>query len=343
MKNYKYLRILVTGSTGFLGSNIIKALTNQANVQIIATCRQAEKLASQFKGEVRVGDLMDANFRREVVNDVDVICNAASWASMWGHRELERKRFFEPALDLIEQAIGHGVTRFIQASTVAIGAVEKSGRPIDDYSPTHYSHFWPHLDRLIDLDCYMRANSNRGMQMVTMRLGHFVGIGNRMGVVPALLPRLRTYLVPWLARGQSRMPLIADTDLGNAFALAATAKTLKNYESFNICGAEFPTLHEVIEFITEETELPKPLYSVPFHIGYAFAWLMEKLYPVLPGSSPFLTQSIVRLCENWVCSSNYAYTQLAYAPEKNWRTAMREHIAELKKQNYPWPSLRQST
>jgi len=339
MGTTKKLRVLVTGATGFLGSNVLKALMTQPGVEPVAACRRREWLRGNFKGEVRIGNLMDADYRREVVKEIDVICSAGNWASMWNHKKQERERFFEPTRDLIEQSIRQGVKRFIQTSTVVIGSVRKDNEPIDDFSQTRHTGFWPHLDHLVDLDDHMRANSQRGTQMVTMRLGHFIGAGNRLGMLPALVPRLRTRLVPWLAGGHKRLPLVADTDLGKAFALAATADGLNDYESFNICGREFPALREVVEFIAAETGFPRPLYSVPYPAGYAFGWLMETLKPVMPGSSPFLTRSIVHLCENWVCPNDYARRKLGYAPGKDWRTAMREHLADLRAEGYPWPRL----
>src|SRR3990170_696925 len=158
MGTEKKIRVLVTGATGFLGSNILKALIMQPEVEPIAACRRREKLPRNFKGEVRIGNLMEANYRREVVKEVDVICSAGNWASMWNHKALERERFFEPTRDLIEQAIRQGVKRFIQTSTVVIGAVEKNSKPLDDFSETKYTGFWPHLDCLIDLDRHMQTN-----------------------------------------------------------------------------------------------------------------------------------------------------------------------------------------
>ena len=342
MNTRKKTRVLVTGATGFLGSNILKALMAQPEVEPIAACRRREKLPRNFKGEVRMGNLMDVNYRREVTTDVDVVCSAGNWASMWKHKDLARQRFYEPMVDLVEQAIQHGVRRYIQTSSVVIAAVEKNNKLIDDFSPTQYTGFWPHLDYLMDLNRYMRTNSTRGTQMVTMRLGHFIGKGNRLGLLPALVPRLKTYLVPWLAGGHKRAPLVADTDLGAAFALAAVADGLNDYESFNICGAEFPTLREVVQFVAAEAGCPKPLYSVPYPAGYAFGWLMETLEPVMPGSSPFLTRSIVHLCENWICPNDYARKKIGYAPQKDWRIAVREHLADLKAEGYPWPRLAQA-
>lgn len=336
----KKIRVLVTGATGFLGSNILKALVAQHDLEPVAACRQREKLPRAFTGEVRAGDLLDPSYRRAVVENIDVVCHAGTWASMWNHAALERERFYEPARDLVDQAVAHGVKRFIQASTVVIAPAARDGHPIDDFSPTSYTGFWPHLDRLIDLDAYMRANSHRGTQMVSLRLGHFIGAGNRLGLVPALVPRLKTWLVPWLAGGKKRLPLVAGSDLGNAFALAALADNLDDYESFNICGTEFPTLREVVEHIASVAGCPTPHYSVSYPAGYLFGWLMEMLKPVLPGSSPFLTRSIVHLCENWVCATDYARHKLGYSPTQDWRIVVREHMADLATEGYPWPQLR---
>ena len=340
MSTNRKVRVLVTGATGFLGGNILKAVMAQSRLEPVAACRQREKLPRGFAGEARIGDLLDPSYRRAVVKDVDVVCHAGTWASMWNHAALERERFYEPARDLVDQAIVHGVKRFIQASTVAIAAVTRNDQAIDDFAPTGYTGFWPHLDHLIDLDAYMRANSMRGTQMMTLRLGHFIGAGNRLGLVPALVPRLRTRLVPWLAGGKKQLPLVAGSDLGHAFALAALADKLDDYESFNICGTEFPTLREVIEHIASVAGCPTPLYSVPYPAGYLFGWLMEMLKPILPGSSPFLTRSIVHLCENRVCATNHARNKIGYSPEKDWRNAVREHLADLATEGYPWSQLR---
>lgn len=333
--------ILVTGATGFVGQNILSAFASHHNARIIAACREKHRLPGTFSGEVRVGDMRDSDYRRSVVQGIDIICHAGTWAAMWGHTKQEQDNFYLPTIDLIEQAIDAGVKRFLMTSTVAIAERRKQTSPFDDFSATAYTGFWPHLDRLVDIDIYMQTNAHRGMQMSTLRLGHFVGAGNKLGLVPALVPRLKTWLVPWLAGGKSRMPLIADSDLGNAYVAAAFAESLSDYESFNICGPDFPTTQEVIDYIAIKTGIPKPLYSVPYPMGYLFAWLMEKLFPILPGKSPFLTRSIVHLAEEWVCTKDYAEQKLGYRPVKEWRVALDEALQELEADEYPWPYLAQ--
>lgn len=135
--------------------------------------------------------------------------------------------------------------------------------------------------------------------------------------------------------------MIADTDLGAGFAAAAFAGGLKSYESFNIRGPAFPTTREVIGYIAEKTGMARPVFSVPYPLGYLFAWLMEKLFPVLPGNAPFLTRSIVHLARDWACSTDYAADKLGYRPAKHWKIAIDEALEEIKASNYPWPHLEQ--
>jgi len=333
--------VLVTGATGFLGSNVLKAVAPLPHVAVVAACRRPERLPAGFDGEVRAGDLDDPAYRREVVKGVDVVCHTASVASMWGHAREERERFLAPAADFVDRAVEAGVGRFILAGTVAMSPPPEGGEPVDDGAPTRRSGFWPHLDRLIDLDRHMAARAGRGTQMVLLRLGHFVGAGNTIGLVPALVPRLRTRFVPWLDRGRRRLPLVADTDLAAAFALAATATGLADYESIHIVGPELPTLREVIDHIAATAGCPRPRVSVPQRLGYLAGGLMEKLPPVLPGRSPFLTRSIVYLCEDWYCTNDHAQRALGYVPRKGWRLAVDEQLHDLAAAGYPWPRLSQ--
>ena len=69
---------------------------------------------------------------------------------------------------------------------------------------------------------------------------------------------------------------------------------------------------------------------------------LKALHPILPGSSPFLTRSIVHLSEDWLCSNDYARQKLGYIAQKDWRAAVREHLAELRNAGYPWPQLAQA-
>jgi len=330
--------ILVTGATGFLGSHILESLMTYDDITLIAACRNPTKLLTEFKGEIRQGDLTDDTYVKQLVEGVDVICHAAAWTSLWAHRKEEQRYYREPTKLLIESAIDAGVERFIFDSSVVVSGPHRDGTAIDDNEPAKHPKLWPHMDIVVDIENYMRSQSERGTTMVSLRCGHFVGERFNLGFLSLVLPRLKTHLVPWVAGGKARVPLVDGRDLGNAYALSATVNGLEGFESFNICGPEFPTMREVVNFLHEEVAAPRPHFGVPLMGAYVFGWLMEKINPVLPGD-PFLTRAIVYLGEDWYAPSVLAKNRLGYEPKIDWKTAIRRQLKDMERQGYPHTSL----
>jgi len=266
--------VLVTGANGFVGSHALEALQRRGDVRVIAACRDRNKLPTGFSGEVREGDLRDESYSKTVAKDVDVLCHAAAWSSLWGHADESRTLFLEPTLTLIKNAQAVGVTRFVNTSTTSAASPDHSSDPSSVGIPRP---LWPHLCNVIEVENALRARANPRFQVINLRLGIFAGQRYALGLLPILVPRLKTHLVPWVASGRTSLPITDGRDIGLAFALAATTEGIADYESFNIVGPETPTVRQVITFLHEEFNLPLPHFSVPFAIAYPFAWLMEKL------------------------------------------------------------------
>jgi len=317
--------VLVTGANGFVGSHVLEALAQREDVRLIAACRDGERMARTFSGEVRVGDMRDPGYVKSVVAGVDVLCHAAAWTSLWGQSENSRRLFLEPGLALIKAARAAGVRRFVHASTTSAAAPQHSGDPMSQGIPRA---FWPHLGNVIALENALRKAAAPDFQVVNLRLGIFAGRRYGLGILPILAPRLKTHLVPWVAGGRTSLPIIDGRDIGQAFALAATAPGLANYEGFNIVGPEVPTVRQVVSLLHDEFGLPKPHFGVPFAIAYTFAWLLEKLDPLVPWE-PLVTRSIIHLMEEVGVDNTKAKRLLGYRPVHDWREAVRIQLAEM--------------
>jgi nucleoside-diphosphate-sugar epimerase len=326
--------ILITGANGFSGSHTLKWLLNQNNdSKIIAACRDRSKLPRQFQGEVREGDLRDKTYVNELLNGVDVVVNCMAWSSLWGRKSLSNALFFQPVCNLIDAYFTSNARRFVNISSSAAAAPDNSN---DAYSAGISRPFWPHLCKVIDIENILRKRQTTGKSVVNMRLGIFAGEAYGLGVLPILLPRLKTHLVPWVQGGHTDLAIVDGRDLGQAMGLAALSNNLHDgYHAFNITGKEIPTVREVINFLHTEFAYPKPHFSVPFFIAYPFASLMEKIDPFVPWE-PLIVRSIVHLLEETSTNNNEAERILGYQPIYHWHETIRVQLAEMKhRQTHP--------
>lgn len=319
------MRVLVTGATGFVGSHVLSRLQDE-EPDLVAACRDRSRLDPEFSGEVRVGDLRNPDYVDELVRDVDIICHCAAWTALFGHEQESHDLFLTPSLQLIDAARRAGVMRLINISTTSAASPELSS---DARSGGITRSFWPHLNNVIRIENHLRAVSENNFRVVNLRLGLFAGRHYSLGLLPILLPRLKTHLVPWVNRGQTSMPIIDGRDVGRAFASAVLASDLPVYESINIVGPEVPTTREVIEFLHNEFAYPMPHFSVPFSVAYIFAGLMERIDALVPWE-PLVTKSIIHLLEEVNVNNDRAERLLGYRPEVPWQSAVRAQVDEMR-------------
>lgn len=324
-------RIVVLGATGFVGTHVAMGLQSE-ECELVLACRNAAHIHPALKYEtILQGDIRDQSYLKELFRNTDIVVNAFSWTSLYAHASESHELYYLPTIALIDAAIASNVQRFITLSTTSAANGDVAN---DANAKGTKTGFWPHLDNVVAIEEYLRTKANLHFEVINLRCGLFVGEHYSLGLLPILLPRLKTHLVPLIEGGRTQMPLTSGEDIAQAFVKAAFAPSMPHpYEGINVLGTEIPTVKEVLEFIYYEFGYPYPHFSVSFPIAHLFAHLVEILDPLMP-SDPLVTRSIVHLLKNTNTDNQKAERLLGYTPQIPWRDAVRSQINEIHKRQF---------
>ncbi len=125
-------KILVTGGTGFLGSALVKRLSDEG-VQVRVVARRPERAGAlqNLSGvEFTQGDISDAERMHEVVRGCEIVFHVA--ASTGGSITHQRSVNTIGARNVAQATAGAGVKRLVHVSTVAVYGYGVNGDVTED-------------------------------------------------------------------------------------------------------------------------------------------------------------------------------------------------------------------
>lgn len=322
-------KIVVTGATGFAGSHVLEAFQYKLNPEheVIAACRNPSKLPNWFLGDSLIGDLKDKEYVNRLTTQADIICHTAAWAELNGTDENSKKHFYHPTIALIDRAMKNSVKRFIFLSSITSNPIVQ--KKIHTKRPLH--KIWPHYDSILKIEKHLKELKGEKMEVIILRVGLFVGRNYSLGILPILLPRLKTHFVPWVKHGQTSLPIIDGRDIGLAFQLSATVPLKDTFNSIDIVGKELPIVHDVFSFLHSSYNYPMPHFNVSFEFAYFFARLMQLIHNILP-CDPLIVPAIVLLLEETNATNEKAEMILGFKPQCDWKESIEVQLAEMNQQ-----------
>ena len=189
-------------------------------------------------------------------------------------------------------ALRNKVKRFIFLSAITSNPIELN----KIHSKRKLEKIWPHYNSIIKIETHLKKISKEGMEIVILRVGYFTGKNYALGLLPILLPRLKTHLVSWIKNGKTTLPLIDGRDIGQVFRLSAIAQLKEEFNSIDVVGKEVPTVKEVFNYLHKKYKYPLPHFSVSYRFAYGFARFMQLIHRIIP-SDPLIVPAIVLLLE----------------------------------------------
>lgn len=244
-------RVLLTGSTGFQGSAILRALgLHDASISLLT--RSDHRASEQGRGTQKfIGDIRDPAIVQSAIEGVDTIVHAASYIG--NVPSLCYSVNVQGTRTLVESAIRHGVKSVIYLSTTAVyGSGPHRGERPDQLTSAPESEL---------------SRSRATAEKIVLDAGGLVirpnlvlGVGDRW-VLFAVVDLVRR-LGGLVNNGEALLSVIKSDDLGELVAsLASQASGVPGGRVFHAGNIKPVSVHELVSSITDAFGLLLPRQS----------------------------------------------------------------------------------
>ena len=331
--------ILVTGATGMVGQDVLRALAARGT-STLATVRDAggSALVQSLGAEPLFGAVEDESTWRQSMPALDGIVHAAAIVADrvgWERFQAVNVRGTQLACDL---------ARRCEVPLVHVSSVSVYGRRAADDAPYSLSeaHAWGPLD---ERDYYARSKrlaeehvtieSHRGLRACSLRPCVIYGPGDRL-LLPRLLAAGRRGWLPRLGAGDQPMALVHSASVAEA-ALAALASGRGWGRAYNVTGDAPVTAVEVIQAVTEVVGHRVRTVALPTAPVLGLARLGEGMLSMLgPRRYPGTLQGAVRFWRGGDAYNSEAIRrELSWSPRVEHRKALVEALRAVERRGAP--------
>ncbi len=210
------IKALVTGGTGFIGSNVVDLLIeNGHSVRLFS--RKAD-LPARLSGKgvtVFPGDLQDADAVLDAMEGMDVFYHIGEIKNTSPRAAKKNRQLVETIFDNIGRT---GIWRFIFVSSLTVAGIPSVIPATEETGPKlvpdeHYTAYKRQCEEIL------RAQA--AVEHVIIRPGVVYGSGSRyLGGLIASVERFGPLGFPFIGRGRNVAPLVHVKDLARAIYLA---------------------------------------------------------------------------------------------------------------------------
>ncbi|MCH7517556.1 MAG: NAD-dependent epimerase/dehydratase family protein [Candidatus Dadabacteria bacterium] len=312
------MKILVTGATGFLGSNLCERLVKQGNsVRALVRNPKKTKLLKTIGIEIAKGDLRDFHSLKKAIKGIDIVYNiAAAWRD-----NLRKEELFGTNVDgtrnILEAAYQEGVKRFVHCSTVGVhGSVLEP--PANENSP-----FLPRDDYQVSkvkgeriVSEYIRENK---LPIVIFRPCGIYGPTDTRFL--KLFRAIKKHYFFMIGSGDVQYHMIYIDDLIDGILLCGEKdEAIGNV--YILGSEEISTIKELVSTISDIMGVRTPKFSLPFLPIYYLAKICEFVFKPLPINPPIYERRINFFISNRAFDISKAKKELGFQPRTDLRTGV---------------------
>jgi dihydroflavonol-4-reductase len=288
------MKTLVTGGTGFVGANVVRALLKRGvEVRALVRPRSDTGNLDSLEVELVAGDLRDRGSLEAALDGCDMLYHVAAMYALWARnpREIYDSNV-TGTINILEAAGQAGVQKIVYTSSVATIGLPKDGTPGTEEVPL------PPEDMVSD---YKRSKylaeqevlkyAQRGLPVVIVNPSFPVGAWD-------VKPTPSGQLIVNFLRG--KIPAYVDTGLNVvdvedvAIGHVLAAERGRIGERY-ILGHTNLTLPELFQLLAQVSGMNAPRIRIPYGFAYLSACASEFVARTITHKPPFVTLAGVKL------------------------------------------------
>ena len=327
------MKTLVTGSTGFLGSSVLRELINDGReVKALIRKGTSKKNITGLDVEIAYGDLRDIESIRSALNGCDILYHVAAYYSLWDrNKQLSHEINVKGTRNILRAAKEKDLKKIVYTSTVGCIGLNEDTTPAtentffnkntlsNDYKKSKYQAEQVALE-------FARG----GLPVVIVNPSTPVGPRD---IKPTPTGKI---ILDFMNRN---MPAYIDTGL-NLIDVKDCARghilaELKGIPGDRyILGNQNMTLLEILITLEKITGLKAPRIKMPFWVALSAGWACEMVANHLTGKPPSIPLAGVKMAKYFMYfDSSKAVNKLGLAqnPVEN---ALRKSVDWFKENNY---------
>jgi dihydroflavonol-4-reductase len=266
---------LITGSTGFIGSHVARALSRRGDdIRVLVRKGTDDDVLSGIEFERINGDITDRRAVKRAVAGVERVFHVAGMTSM---RTGESQRVFEVNQGgtrlLAEESLTAGVERFVHTSSVAaIGPAPTGGRADETQAFTAGGLGIAYMNSKREAEGEVLRAAARGLDAVIVNPTFVLGPGGGRASSMGLVRRFLLRRIPAYVDGGLNIVDVRDVADGHLMA-EAKGETGERY----ILGGRNFTLQRLFADLQRISGVPAPQLKLPAQLAQAGARFSEQL------------------------------------------------------------------
>jgi nucleoside-diphosphate-sugar epimerase len=321
------MKIIVTGSTGFIGSHLVEALI-EAGHDVFCPVRNINDAIRRLPTRAKPVSIEEILSGSLPFAHGDALIHLAAIRHRWG---VSPEDYFSANVGITERLLASATGRidqFIYGSSIAVFGWPRKG-PIDEsysYAPLNaYGESKVRCEQLL-------KGSGSKPQITIIRPSITYGRRDPTGMLTKLATMIDRGIYATVGSGENRVQLAHVADI-----VQGIIKTLGNPKAFDrdyIITAQAPIrINRLVEMVAREIGKPVPRWKIPFWPAYLAAWGLECCYAAglkITGPEPIVARERIQvMATDRHYSIDRAKNELGYAPAYDYSNGVKDFIRGL--------------